>query len=187
MRIWPRRKEFAGPGTPASSSVRRIAPTLPSIMSLGAITSQPASACTNAWRHSTATVSSLTIAPSRSRPSWPWLVNGSSATSHITPISGTARLIAETARQTRFSGFAASSPSGVLSAGSVTGKTATIGIPSAAASPTASTRRGIVNRYTPGNVPTSTLSSGPSWTKTGQIRSSMSSRVSATSRRFQSV
>jgi hypothetical protein len=44
---------------PASSSARRTAPTRPSIMSLGAMMSQPASACTIACRHRIATVSSL--------------------------------------------------------------------------------------------------------------------------------
>ena len=50
-------------------------------------------------------------------PSWPCVVNGSSATSHITPSSGCAFFTARTARQTRFSGLSASSPSGALALG----------------------------------------------------------------------
>jgi hypothetical protein len=45
----------------AASSALRIAPIRPSIMSLGATMSQPASACTSACFTSTATVSSLTM------------------------------------------------------------------------------------------------------------------------------
>jgi len=46
---------------PAASSARRIAPTRPSIMSDGAMMSQPASASTSACLTSTSTVSSLRI------------------------------------------------------------------------------------------------------------------------------
>ena len=63
------------------------------------------------------TVSSLATSPSRSTPSWPCVVKGSSATSHITPRSGCAFFTARTARQTRFSGLSASSPSGGLALG----------------------------------------------------------------------
>ena len=72
--------------------------------------SQPASAWTKACFTSTATVSSFRMTPSRNRPSWPWLVKGSSATSHRTPISGTSFLMARMARQTRLSGLSASLP-----------------------------------------------------------------------------
>ena len=96
-----------------------MAPTRPSIMSDGAMMSQPACACTSACLTSTATVSSLRISPSRSNPSWPWLVKGSSATSHSTPISGTAFLMARMARQTRLSGLSASLPVSSRRLGSV--------------------------------------------------------------------
>ena len=48
--------------------------------------------------------------PSRNRPSWPWLVKGSSATSSTTPTSGTAALIARGARPTRLSGSRSAGP-----------------------------------------------------------------------------
>ena len=82
-----------------------MAPTRPSIMSDGAMMSQPASACTSACRTSTATVSSLRMRPSSISPSWPWLVKGSSATSQSTPRSGNSFLIARTDLHTRLSGL----------------------------------------------------------------------------------
>ena len=81
--------------------------------------SQPASACTSACRTSTATVSSLRILPSSIRPSWPWLVKGSSATSQSTPSSGNSFLIARTDWQTRLSGLSASEPCSSRRDGSV--------------------------------------------------------------------
>ena len=116
----------------------------PSIMSDGAMTSQPASTCTSAWRHSASTVSSLTTWPSRTMPSWPSALNGSSATSQTTPISGWASLMVRMAWQTRLSGFQASSACGVFRLGSITGNIATAGMPSALASPTASGSRSTV-------------------------------------------
>ncbi len=83
-------------------------------------------------------------------PSWPCEVNGSSATSHKTPRSGSAFFKAATARQTRLSGLTASRPSGSFSAGSTAGNTATVGMPSPAASPAASTRAAIERRQAPG-------------------------------------
>ncbi len=81
--------------------------------------SQPASACTSACLTRTATVSSLRMTPSRSSPSWPWLVKGSSATSQSRPISGTSCLMARMARQTRLSGLSASLPVSSRKVGSV--------------------------------------------------------------------
>ena len=159
----------------------------PSIMSDVEITSQPAWAWTTALRHSASRVSSLTISPSRSRPSWPSLLKASRATSHITPISGCESLIVRTARQTRLSGFQASSQPGDLRAGSVAGNSATNGTPSRFASPTAVTARSTVKRTTPGIEGTGVVSSVPSRMKTGQIRSLGDSRFSRTSRRDQSV
>ena len=59
---------------------------------------------------------------SSSRPSWPWLVKGSSATSVSRPSCGKRFFSSRTARGTRPSGLVASTPSGVFSAGSMTGK-----------------------------------------------------------------
>jgi len=58
-------------GWPFSSSAARIAPIRPSIMSEGPRISAPASACASAMRASASTVSSLTISPARTIPSWP--------------------------------------------------------------------------------------------------------------------
>ena len=56
---------------PSSSSWARIAPTRPSIMSLGATTSAPASACEIAVLASSSMVRSLSTSPSRTTPQWP--------------------------------------------------------------------------------------------------------------------
>ena len=82
-----------------------MAPMRPSIMSDGACTSQPASLCTSACLIITSTDSSFRIPPSRTMPSWPSVLKGSSATSQTMPISGTAFLAARMARQTRLSGL----------------------------------------------------------------------------------
>src|SRR6266849_2215709 len=171
---------------PPMSSVSRIAPTRPSIISDGAMTSQPALAWTSDWRQSMSTVSSLATAPSRTTPSWPWAVNGSSAASHSTPSPGWARLTAVTARHTRLSGLTASSPSGLLSSAGTTGKMAITGIPRDAARPASSISDGIVWRQTPGIEGIASRPDGPSWTKTGQMKSAAVRTVSETKRRDQS-
>ena len=181
--------------SPSRSSASRIAPMRPSIMSLGATTSQPARACTIACRQRTSTVSSFTTyalpayqgarSSGRSRPSCPCVVNGSSATSQITPRSGHAALTARTARQTRLSGFVASSPSGVFRSASITGKTATAGMPAARASFAASTRRSTDRRETPGMDAIGLDDAWPSCTKSGQIRSAGVSTCSRVRRRDQ--
>ena len=127
-----------------------MAPTRPSIMSLGAITSQPALACVTACLHSTARVSSFTTSPSTNKPSWPWDVNGSSATSQMTPMLVVAAFTARTARQTKLSGLKLSSPPGVFLSAGVTGKTAMAGMPRASASCAAATSDAIECRWTPG-------------------------------------
>src|SRR6266568_3172007 len=174
------------PSKPRASRASRIAPTRPSIMSEGAMMSQPASAWTSAWRVRISTVSSLPTSPLRSTPSWPCVVKGSSATSQSTPRSGCAALTARTARQTRFSGFVASSPSGDLRSSGVTGKNATQGMPRLFASPAASTSAGIESRSTPGMEATGARAARSSCTKTGQMKSPGVSTCSATIRRVQS-
>ena len=59
---------------PASSSVSRIAPTRPSIMSDGATMSAPASTWESATRASSSTLGSFLIRPSSTTPQCPWLV-----------------------------------------------------------------------------------------------------------------
>ena len=100
-------------------------------------------------------------------PSWPWVVNGSSATSVITPSSGTAFLIARTARCARPSGFQASLPSSDLASSGVTGKSATAGTPSRATTSASRTSSSTVMRSTPGIEGTATRCLDPSMTKTG--------------------
>ena len=59
-----------------------MAPMRPSIMSEGETQSAPARAWLTAWRHRNSTVSSFRMTPSsRTMPSWPSLLYGSSATS----------------------------------------------------------------------------------------------------------
>src|SRR6516165_9628840 len=115
-------------------------------------------------------------------PSWPCEVNGSSATSHSTPSSGTAFFSAATARQTRLPGLSASLPSASFRWAGTAGKTATVGMPSSAASPAASTSAATGSRKTPGIDGTGFLRPS-SCTKTGQIRSPAVSTLSATSLR----
>ena len=68
--------EDAHVGVPAWSSPARMAPTRPSIMSLGATMSTPAWAWLTAILVSTSTVGSFTIWPSSTIPSWPNDENG---------------------------------------------------------------------------------------------------------------
>ena len=79
-------------------------------MSDGAITSQPISACSKACLTNISFVLSLSILFLIKRPSWPWLVYGSKATSHITPISLYFFLILIKASQTKLFSFRASEP-----------------------------------------------------------------------------
>ena len=59
---------------PSASSAARMAATRPSIMSLGATMSAPASACVTASLASSSSVTSLMTQPPSSRmPQWPWL------------------------------------------------------------------------------------------------------------------
>ena len=103
---------------PSSSSAARMAPTRPSIMSLGAITSAPARACDSAVRASSSTLASLSTDPSaRSRPQWPWLVYSHRHRSAITSTSGWASLIARVASWTAPSSSQAPEPSSSLCAG----------------------------------------------------------------------
>ena len=100
-------------------------------------------------------------------PSWPWVVNGSSATSVITPSSGTACLSARTARWARPSGFHASLPSSDFASGGVTGNSAIAGTPSFATTSASRTSSSTVMRSTPGIEGTATRCFVPSITKTG--------------------
>ena len=142
--------------------------------------SQPASACTSACLTSTATVSSLRMTPSRNSPSWPWLVKGSSATSHRMPISGTSFLMARMARQTRLSGLSASLPASSRKRGIGVGKQrdagdgqfgGALGFAHALGRPRAARR--------PASTAPAVRLLSPSITNSGQIRSSVREQVLA--------
>ena len=105
----------------------------------------------------------------------------------MTPISGTASLIARVARLIRLSGLRISEPVWSFSASSTFGKVAIAGMPSFAARSASRASRSTDRRVTPGIAATSSCRFSPSTTKTGQIRSSTVSRVSCTSRRDQSA
>src|SRR3954452_20305479 len=79
---------IAVPGWPSSSSWWRIVPIRPSIMSLGATASAPASAWEIAVLASSSTVMSLSTSPSRTKPQWPCEVYSQRQTSVITVRSG---------------------------------------------------------------------------------------------------
>ncbi len=100
-------------------------------------------------------------------PSWPCVVNGSSATSVITPSPGTAFLSARTARWARPFGFQASLPSSDFASGGVTGNSAIAGTPSLATIFASLTSSSMVMRSTPGIDGTFTRCFLPSITKTG--------------------
>ena len=103
------------------------------------------------------------------------------------PISGTAALMARTARHTRLPGLTASLAASSRKEGSVLGNSAMAGMPSAAASSAALTARSTDSRSTPGMAATGVRARVPSMRKIGQIRSSVVSEVWRTSRRDQSV
>ncbi len=100
-------------------------------------------------------------------PSCPWLVNGSSATSVMTPRSGNSFFSARTTRGTSPSAFCASRPSGVFSDGSMTGKSASTGMPSFAVSSAMGSSRSSDTRSTPGIDGTACRRPVPSCTNTG--------------------
>ena len=89
------------------------------------------------------------------------------ATSVITPISGTASLIARVARWASPSGFQASAPSRLFTATGVTGNRAMAGIPRSASWRASSHSRSTVMRSTPGMEGTASVWFSPSRTNTG--------------------
>ena len=103
---------------PCSSSAARSAPTRPSIMSLGATASAPASAWETAVRASSSSVWSLSTTPSsRSTPQWPCDVYSHRQRSVMTNRSGCAALIARVASWMTPSSSHAPEPSSSLARG----------------------------------------------------------------------
>ena len=170
---------------PSSSSWKRIAPTRPSIMSLGATASAPASACEIAVRASSSTVMSLSTSPSRTNPQWPCDVYSQRHTSVITTRSGWASLSARTAICTMPSSSYAPEPASSLSAGIP--KRSTAPIPEAWISVASATSSEIEKRSIPGIDSTGSRTSEPETTKSGWTRCAGESSVSRTRSRSVSV
>ena len=136
---------------PWSSSAARSAPTRPSIMSLGATASAPASACETAVRASSSSVWSLSTTPSaRSTPQWPCEVYSHRHRSVKTSRSGWAALIARVASWITPSSSHAPEPSASLLAGRPNSSTA--GMPSEWAIPASSTAPSIDRWSMPGQL-----------------------------------
>ena len=164
---------------PCSSSAARSAPTRPSIMSLGATASAPASAWATAVRASRSSVASLSTTPSaRSTPQWPWLVYSHRQRSVMTSRSGWAALIARVASWTTPSSSHAPEPCSSLSAGRP--NSSTPGMPSSAAIPASSTAPSIERWSTPGSDGIGVRRSPPATTNIGRIRWETDSSVSRT-------
>ena len=108
-----------------------MAPTRPSIMSDGATTSAPASACDTAVRASSSRVGSLRTVPSSTMPQWPWLVYSHRHTSVITSRSGTRSFTARTACWMMPSSAYASDARASFSAGTPKRRIAGMPIPAA--------------------------------------------------------
>ena len=152
--------------SPSSSRAWRIAPTRPSIMSLGATMSAPARAWATAVLESNSSVWSLSTDPSgASTPQWPWLVYSQRHRSAITIVCGTASLIARVASCTMPSSSQAPDPSSSLAAGIPNSRTA--GTPSSAASLASATAWPIDSRSTPGIAPIGSRRSRPWATNIG--------------------
>src|SRR4051812_8170784 len=135
-------------GWPSSSSWLRITPIRPSIMSEGATTSAPASACEIAVLASSSTVMSLSTWPSRTNPQWPWEVYSQRHTSVITVRSGCASFSARTAICTTPSSSNAPEPVSSFVPGIPNRITASI--PTAASSEASATSSLIEKRSIPG-------------------------------------
>ena len=85
----------------------------------------------------------------------------------MTPSSGTACLIARTARWARPCGFHASRPSRLLASGGVTGNSASAGIPSRATASASRTSSSMLTRSMPGIDGMATRCFVPSMTNIG--------------------
>src|SRR5919201_2044019 len=158
-----------------SDSASRIAPTRPSIMSLGATTSAPASTWLTAVRASSSSVASLsTSSPSRTLQ-WPCDVYSHMQTSVTRTRSGKRARSARRARWTMPSSSYAPDPSSSFSSGIP--KTITAATPSAPSSSTSPTTLSTEWRPRPGSSGLG-RASGPM--KSGITKSSRWSRVSRT-------
>src|SRR5439155_1287797 len=124
---------------PARSRPARIAPTRPSIMSDGATMSAPARACASASFTSGSRLASFATSPFSTMPQCPWSVYSQRQTSVTTSSSGSALLIASTARTTIPS--AAYAPEPIASLRSGMRKMITAGTPRSNAALHSSTAR----------------------------------------------
>ena len=164
-----------------------MAPTWPSIIPDGAITSAPASAWVIATEAYRSRVASLSTEPSsRSTPQCPWSVYSSRHASAIsTTSSPTSSRSERSATCTTPSGESAPEPTASLTEG--TPNSTTAGTPRSARARTSFRRLSWVCCTTPGIEATGSGASIPCFTNNGATRSSTESRASATSRRSAGV
>ena len=160
-----------------------ILPTLPSIISDGAIISQPALAWTRACCSKTSKVLSLSILSFITKPSCPWSVKGSNATSHTIPIFGKSFLILLIDLHTKLFSSTAKLPSEFLRSLSICGKIAIAGILNLTAFSTSLKSLSIEYLLTPGIELIGSSTLFPSHTNRGKIKSLTLSVFSATKRR----
>src|SRR5450631_3145843 len=170
---------------PCASRVCRIAPTRPSIMSLGATMSAPASAWLRAARAIASSDRSLSTCPSRRMPQCPCEVYSHKHTSVIPTMSGTSSLIAAIASWTSPRGSQLELPNSSLC--SVTPNRSTAGTPTsnARAARMATTSADI--REWPGIASMGSSRPSPAIANIGRISWSTDSRCSRTMRRTVAV
>src|SRR5438876_1016477 len=158
-----------------SGSASRIAPTRPSIMSLGATTSAPASTWLTAVRTSSSSDSSLSTSPSRTTPQWPCDVYSHRQTSVRSTSSGKRGRRSRSARWTMPSSSQAPEASSSFDSGMP--KRMTARTPASAISSTS--RRRVSSEWRP-RAGSSSFASGSGATKSGMTKSSRCRRVSRT-------
>src|SRR2546423_2607320 len=159
-----------------------MAPTRPSIMSLGATTSAPASAWLTAVRASSSRLRSLSTSPSTTTPQWPWDVYSHRQTSVSRTNSGKRGRSARNACWTIPSSSQAPVASSSFSAG--TPKSSKARTPLEASVSTSRSSPSTSKRAIAGSA---SLESGSGATKSGITNWSSESRVSRTSPRSVAV
>src|SRR5918996_2492443 len=170
---------------PSPSSAPRIAPTRPSIMSLGATASAPASAWLTAVRARSSRVTSFRISPPSTTPQWPCDVYSQRQTSVRSTSPGTRSRSDRKARWTMPSSSYAPEAASSFSSGMPKSRTA--GTPSRCASSASSQRRSTERWAMPGRPSSGRSTPSPGQTKSGSTKSSSESRVSRASERSAAV
>src|SRR6266404_297403 len=177
---------MAWSGWPAASRAARIAATIPSIIPLGATMSAPARAWVTATRPRISRVASLSTAPSRMTPQWPWLVYSQQHTSVSSRRSGCRARSRRSARWTMPSSAKFSVPISSFAAGGPNSSTA--GMPRARTRSTSRSSDSSTERWqTPGIEGISRSTLEPWTTKSGWMKSAASRWCSRTRRRRAAV